>query len=158
MPPTGEPDGRIRGTVVDQDSGQPVPGILVQFGGHDSGFTGTLAAITDASGRYELRKLFPGTYPKVSASGPGFEPQVQTVTLSGDDNHGKGKGKDDNRVNFVLRREWFSWLVPKDAHFVDRPVLWGRLDLSTDTKFGWFTINSDAKFYFLLYVRRQLLK
>jgi branched-chain amino acid transport system permease protein len=51
--------------------------------------------------------------------------------------------------NFVLRREWFSWLVPKDAHFVDRPVLWGRIDMTTDTKFAWFTITSDAKFYFL---------
>jgi branched-chain amino acid transport system permease protein len=51
--------------------------------------------------------------------------------------------------NYVLRREFFGWLVPKDGHFIDRPVLWGRLDLSTDTKVGWFTVSSDAKFYFL---------
>jgi branched-chain amino acid transport system permease protein len=51
--------------------------------------------------------------------------------------------------NYVLRREFFSWLVPKDAHFVDRPVLWKRLDLATDSKVGWFTVSSDAKFYFL---------
>jgi branched-chain amino acid transport system permease protein len=51
--------------------------------------------------------------------------------------------------NFVLRREFFPWLVPKDASFVERPVLWGRLDLATDTKFLWFTISSDAKFYFV---------
>jgi branched-chain amino acid transport system permease protein len=51
--------------------------------------------------------------------------------------------------NFVLRREFFSWLVPKDAAFVDRPNLWGRLNLATDTKVLWFTISSDAKFYFV---------
>jgi branched-chain amino acid transport system permease protein len=51
--------------------------------------------------------------------------------------------------NFVLRREFFSWLVPKDAAFVDRPVLWGRLDLASDTKVLWFTVSSDAKFYFV---------
>jgi extracellular elastinolytic metalloproteinase len=50
MPPTGKPDGRIRGTVTDADSGQPVQGVTLQFGGHNSGFTGTLAAITDAQG------------------------------------------------------------------------------------------------------------
>ena len=51
--------------------------------------------------------------------------------------------------NFVLRREFFAWLVPKDATFVDRPVLWGRLDLASDSKVLWFTVSSDAKFYFV---------
>jgi branched-chain amino acid transport system permease protein len=51
--------------------------------------------------------------------------------------------------NFVLRREWFGWLVPEDNEFVLRPVLYGRVDLSSDTDFLWFTITADAKFYFL---------
>ncbi len=51
--------------------------------------------------------------------------------------------------NFVLRREFFSWLVPKDAAFVDRPSLWGRLDTATDSEVLWFTVSSDAKFYFV---------
>jgi hypothetical protein len=131
MPPTGKPDGEIRGTVTDTDSGEPIPGIIVQFGGHNSGFTGTLAAITDVKGNYRIRNIFPGTYPKVSASGAGFDPQVQTVVVSannddgdnsgpgssqdnrgkGHDNHGKGKGKDKDKnkqppVNFSLRRDF----------------------------------------------------
>jgi len=118
MPPTGKPDGRIKGTVTDVDSGQPIQGIIVQFGGHNSGFTGTLAAITDANGNYVIRNIFPGTYPKVSASGAGFDPQVQTVVVTsrkggGDanDSRGKGKDKDQNKqqpVNFQLRRDWAS--------------------------------------------------
>ena len=51
--------------------------------------------------------------------------------------------------NFVLRREFFGWLVPKDGRFVDRPNLWGRIDLATDSKVLWFTVSSDAKFYFV---------
>jgi extracellular elastinolytic metalloproteinase len=114
MPPTGEADGRISGTVTDQDSGAPIAGLVVQFGGHDSGFTGTLAGITDATGRYSIRNIFPGTYPKVAAAGAGYDPQVQTVTVTGDDGHGKNRGKgknnDDNGnvVNFALRRDFAS--------------------------------------------------
>ena len=51
--------------------------------------------------------------------------------------------------DFILRREWFAWLLPKDNHFVDRPVLYGRLDLNTTSKVGPVTIQSDAKFYFV---------
>jgi extracellular elastinolytic metalloproteinase len=121
MPPTGKPDGRIEGTVTDADSGQPIAGVIVQFGGHNSGFTGTLAAITNAKGEFKIKNIFPGTYPKVSASGAGFDPQVQTVVVTGkggDDDHGKGndlrgrgKDKDENKqqpVNFQLRRDWAS--------------------------------------------------
>jgi hypothetical protein len=108
-PPTGDPEGRIRGTVTDADSGAGIPGIIVQFGGHNSGFTGTLAAVTDAKGKYEIRNIFPGTYPKVSASGAGFDPADQTVTVVGD-NDNKGQGKKDKQadVNFSLRRDFAS--------------------------------------------------
>jgi ABC-type branched-subunit amino acid transport system permease subunit len=51
--------------------------------------------------------------------------------------------------NFVLRREFFGWLVPKDNHFVDRPKLYGRFDLATDSKWLWFKVTSDAKFYYV---------
>lgn len=51
--------------------------------------------------------------------------------------------------NFVLRREWFAWLLPKDNAFVDRPVLYGRWDLNQPTRLGFVTIEPDAKFYFL---------
>jgi branched-chain amino acid transport system permease protein len=54
--------------------------------------------------------------------------------------------------NFVLRREFFPWLVPKDGYSINRPKLWGRLDLSTDGKLLWFKITSDAKFYYVCLV------
>jgi branched-chain amino acid transport system permease protein len=54
--------------------------------------------------------------------------------------------------NFVLRREFFAWLLPKDNTFVDRPVLWNRFDLNTDTKIGFLRVTSDAKFYFVCLV------
>ena len=51
--------------------------------------------------------------------------------------------------NFVLRREFFGWLVPKDNAFVDRPRLYGRFDLAGDNKVLWFHVSADAKFYFV---------
>jgi extracellular elastinolytic metalloproteinase len=114
-PPGGKADGRLTGVVSDQDSGTPIQGIIVQFGGHNSGFTGTLAGLSDKKGKYEIRRIFAGTYPKVSASGPGYDPLVQTVTIGGKNaehgNKGKGKDNDDEdnvRVNWALRRDWAS--------------------------------------------------
>src|SRR5262249_4266106 len=102
------------GTITDVDSGQPIAGAVVQFGGHDSGFAGSLAAVTDAKGRFDLKRLFPGTYPKVEASAIGFDSQVTTVTITGGaDGIRKGKGKNDDdkqRVNFSLRRDFASFL------------------------------------------------
>ncbi len=51
--------------------------------------------------------------------------------------------------NFVLRREWFAWLVPEDNRFADRPVLYERWDLTTSSDIGPITLDSDAKFYFV---------
>jgi branched-chain amino acid transport system permease protein len=51
--------------------------------------------------------------------------------------------------NFVLRREFFPWLVPKDNFFVNRPNLWGRFDTATDSKWFGLKVTSDAKFYYL---------
>lgn len=51
--------------------------------------------------------------------------------------------------NFLLRREFFGWLVPEDNSFVERPKLYERFDLSSDSELLWFTVPADAKFYFL---------
>lgn len=53
---------------------------------------------------------------------------------------------------FVLKREFFGWLLPEDGTFIERPILWGRLDLQTETTFGPLTILPDAKFYYLCLV------
>jgi branched-chain amino acid transport system permease protein len=55
--------------------------------------------------------------------------------------------------SFVLNREFFGWLMPKEFPArVDRPVLYGRFPLTTDSKFLWFTVRADAKFYYLCLV------
>ncbi len=51
--------------------------------------------------------------------------------------------------NFILRREFFAWLLPKDNHFTDRPVLYDRWDLTQPSEVFGVTIDSDAKFYFV---------
>ena len=51
--------------------------------------------------------------------------------------------------NFVLRREFFGWLLPEDNSFVERPNLYGRFDLASESELLWFTVRADAKFYFL---------
>ncbi|HUF33864.1 MAG TPA: ABC transporter permease [Acidimicrobiales bacterium] len=37
--------------------------------------------------------------------------------------------------NFVLRREYFGWLLPRDLAAVERPILYGRFDTSSDIRF-----------------------
>ncbi len=54
--------------------------------------------------------------------------------------------------DFILRREFFSWLLPADNTFIDRPVLYNRWDLNTASKVGPITLEPDAKFYFLCLV------
>jgi extracellular elastinolytic metalloproteinase len=97
MPPApNTPKGSLTGKVSDADSGAPVAGAVVAFGGHNSGFAGDYAATTDASGTYTISGILPGTYPKVFARGAGFDPIVQTVSV----------GARATTVNWSLRRDW----------------------------------------------------
>ncbi|HEU5082488.1 MAG TPA: ABC transporter permease [Acidimicrobiales bacterium] len=50
---------------------------------------------------------------------------------------------------FVLKREFFGWLLPEDGAFVSRPNLWGRIDLESSSELGPLTILPDAKFYYV---------
>ena len=54
--------------------------------------------------------------------------------------------------SFVLRREWFPWLLPKDLNYVERPVLYGRFDTTTDSEVLGVTVFADTKFYYLCVV------
>ena len=82
--------------VTDQDTGAPVAGAVVAFGGHTSGFAGDYAAMTDATGDYTITGIFPGTYPKVFSRGAGYDPVVQTVSVA----------SRTNTLNWTLRRDW----------------------------------------------------
>ncbi|MGH2684502.1 MAG: ABC transporter permease, partial [Actinomycetota bacterium] len=51
--------------------------------------------------------------------------------------------------HFVLTREFFGWLMPKEGLAVERPIMYGKFDLSTDTELGPLTIPANAKLYYL---------
>ncbi|GAA2631572.1 M36 family metallopeptidase [Paractinoplanes durhamensis] len=95
-PAAGSPKSSIAGVVTDRDTGLPAAGVAVTFGGHSSGFAGSYAAVTDAAGNYQIKNVFLGTYPKVAASGNGYERQVRTVTVT----------KQPGTVDWAVRRDW----------------------------------------------------
>ena len=79
-PPTGATT-TLSGTVKDKDTGAPVAGALVYVGGHSSGYAGDYSDATDATGKFTIAGVAPGTYPKVVVSAPGYELIVQPVTV-----------------------------------------------------------------------------
>ncbi len=48
------PPGRITGTVIDQRTGMPTPGVMVSVGTHE--------LLTDSNGNYDVNGLVPGRY------------------------------------------------------------------------------------------------
>ncbi|MDX1511483.1 MAG: ABC transporter permease, partial [Nitriliruptorales bacterium] len=54
--------------------------------------------------------------------------------------------------NFVLRRDYFPWLLPGDFQLVRPPVLWGRVDMNTPSELGGLTITGATKYYWLCLV------
>ena len=97
LPPAkNSPKGTLTGTVTDVDTGRPIAGALVAFGGHASGFPGDLAALTDAAGHYSIKNIFFGTYQKVGGSAPGYDRVLVTITVdAAAETH-----------DFALRRDW----------------------------------------------------
>jgi extracellular elastinolytic metalloproteinase len=97
LPPAANtPRGSLTGTVTDSNTAAPVVGTTVEFGGHSSGFADNWTATTGTDGKYTISGILPGTYPKVAASGAGYDPQVQTLSI----------GARVNTVNWALRRDW----------------------------------------------------
>jgi extracellular elastinolytic metalloproteinase len=97
MPPAANtPRGSLTGHVTNSDTGSPVAGAVVAFGGHNSGFAGDYAATTDASGSYTITGIIPGTYPKVFSRGAGYDPVVRTISVAAR----------VNTLNWSLRRDW----------------------------------------------------
>lgn len=83
LPPApGTPTGTLTGKIVAKGTGAPVAGAVVTFGGHSVPAAGGYTATTDARGLYRLRGIVAGTYPKVSASAPGYD-GVQTALSVG---------------------------------------------------------------------------
>ncbi len=97
-PPAGTPTGTVTGKVTNRDSNAPIAGVAVRFGGHDSGFGGSLSAVTDANGGYAIPGVPPGTYPKVYATGGGADGEIRAVSVR----------SGTTTVNWALRLNWAS--------------------------------------------------
>ncbi|WP_433298915.1 M36 family metallopeptidase [Actinoplanes sp. CA-030573] len=96
LPPAANtPRGAVTGTVTD-NFGKPAAGVPVTFGGHASGFPGDYAAVSDAAGKYTITGILPGTYPKVSAGGAGYDRVVRTLSVP----------SRSITVNWSVRRDW----------------------------------------------------
>src|SRR5215213_4701609 len=67
-----EADGKVK----DTDTGLPIQGATVAFGGHASGFADDIVGVTNGDGVYDVKKIAVGSYPKVWAGGPGYETVV----------------------------------------------------------------------------------
>ncbi|GAA3559869.1 M36 family metallopeptidase [Kribbella ginsengisoli] len=95
VPPTGA-GATLQGTVTDKLTGAPVPNALVFIAGHDSGYSGDYADVTDAQGKYSIDGVLPGTYPKLVVAGGPYEILNQAVTIAAG----------GSTVNFTPRRDW----------------------------------------------------
>jgi hypothetical protein len=67
-PDPNTPTGSVTGVVTNADSGLPIQGVLVGFGGHASRpeFDEFFADVTDANGRYTITGVPVGSYPKLA--------------------------------------------------------------------------------------------
>ncbi|SDZ02644.1 F5/8 type C domain-containing protein [Amycolatopsis xylanica] len=97
-PPAGTPTATVTGKVVNADSAAPLTGVAVRFGGHDSGFGGSFAAVTGADGTYKITGVLPGTYPKVYAFGGGADSEIRAVSVR----------SGTTTVDWKLRQNWAS--------------------------------------------------
>jgi branched-chain amino acid transport system permease protein len=52
-------------------------------------------------------------------------------------------------VQTMLNRDYFEWLLPQSGKLINRPILWGRIDLEATDKVGPFNMTPDAKYFYV---------
>jgi hypothetical protein len=102
-PDPNAPTGSVTGTVINADSGLPIAGVLVEFGGHASRpeFDEFFADTTDANGHYTISGVPVGTYPKLAFQpSAGFDQVIsRNVPIT----------QDSTAVrNAAMQRDWSS--------------------------------------------------
>jgi hypothetical protein len=142
MPPDpGSPTGTLTGTVTDDGTTDPIEGAVVAFGGHSSGFAGSLVDTTDVNGDYEIDDIFVGTYPGVNALAAGYDRLAEEVTIAAG----------ANVQDYALARDWASssggatiddFTGPDYTAFGCGPG--GAIDQSLGTGWGSSTDTDDA--------------
>ena len=95
-PPANHDKGTITGTVTDADTGEPAPGITVSLAFQGAPGAANPSDTTGADGTYSIGPVRVGTYPKITASGAGYDPARGTVTVT----------KAGAVKNFTVRRNW----------------------------------------------------
>ena len=76
--------GRLQGTIVDADSGEPVEGAVVTISGAATGIPLELSATTAADGTYTIVDVPNHRYPSVDVSAPGYLTRSRSnVRISG---------------------------------------------------------------------------
>jgi len=95
-PPAGTRTADVTGTVTDQDTGKPVAGITVTLAFQGGSGAANPSAVTGADGRYRIASVPVGTYPKLSATGPGYDPASSSVTV----------GTNGGTQDFAVRRDY----------------------------------------------------
>ncbi|WP_295693689.1 M36 family metallopeptidase [Lapillicoccus sp.] len=137
-PAAQTPRTSISGTVTDPtDGNKPLAGVVVHVTGHDSGYSSDYTAVTNGAGRYTIGNVFPGTYAKVVATAPGYEPVAKPINT-----------RKPTQGDFVLRRDWSAasggaditdFNGPDYSSFNCGPL--GAIDLSHGT--GWGSTTGD---------------
>ena len=99
-PDTGGPRARVSGTVTSADTGLPLEGITVGFGGHttDPAFPDTLSDTTDADGRYSFQAPV-GRYGELVFKGAAGFDQISVEGINLDP--GENEVHDES-----MRRDW----------------------------------------------------
>jgi extracellular elastinolytic metalloproteinase len=102
-PDPNGPKGAVTGLVTDSDTGLPLSGVRVGFGGHASRpeFDDYLADETGPDGRYTIESVPAGTYPKLAFfASAGYDPGVAgNVVIATDETTTR---------NIRLTRDWSS--------------------------------------------------